>query len=155
MISDAKLSACRKYRYALWRTWDDSMGKVMFIGLNPSTADETVDDRTIKRCISYAQQWGYGGIIMGNLFAFRTPNPDEMKSSKSPVGEEIDYWLKRLANDAQLVVGMWGNSGGFRGRSEEVAAMFPNLHCLRLTSAGQPHHTRGLPDGIKPIRYIR
>ena len=155
MISDAKLSACRKYRYALWRTWDDSMGKVMFIGLNPSTADETVDDRTIKRCISYAQQWGYGGIIMGNLFAFRTPNPDEMKSSKSPVGEENDYWLKRLANDAELVVGMWGNSGKFLGRSEEVVAMFPNLHCLRLTGAGQPHHTRGLPDGIKPIRYSR
>jgi len=152
---NAILSSCRLYRYALWRIWDESKGKVMFIGLNPSTADETEDDRTISRCISYSKQWGYGGIIMGNLFAFRTPSPAEMISAEDPIGEKNDYWLKRLANEAALVVGMWGNSGAFLGRSEEVIAMFPGLHCLRLTKTGQPHHTRGLPDGIKAVPYIR
>lgn len=155
MKTDAILSSCRLYRYALWRTWDESKDKVMFIGLNPSTADETGDDRTISRCISYAKQWGYGGIIMGNLFAFRTPSPAEMISAEDPIGEKNDYWLKRLANNAALVVGMWGNSGAFLGRFEKVSAMFPNLHCLRLTKAGQPHHTRGLPDGIKAVPYSR
>lgn len=154
MKTDAILSSCRLYRYALWRTWDKCKDKVMFIGLNPSTADETEDDRTISRCISYAKQWGYGGIIMGNLFAFRTSSPAEMRRTEDPIGEKNDYWLKRLANNAALVVGMWGNSGTFRGRSEEVSAMFPNLHCLRLTKAGQPHHTRGLPKGIKAVPYI-
>ncbi|MEK6791851.1 MAG: DUF1643 domain-containing protein, partial [Deltaproteobacteria bacterium] len=75
---NAVMSVCRLYRYALWRTWDESQDKVMFIGLNPSTADATNDDRTISRCRSYAEQWRYGGIIMGNLFAFRTSSPAEM-----------------------------------------------------------------------------
>lgn len=153
MKTDATFSSCRLYRYALWRIWDEAKAKVMFIGLNPSIADETVNDRTISRCVSYAKQWGYGGIIMGNLFAFINTNPAEMISARQPVGEENDYWLKHLANEAALVVGMWGNSGTFLGRSEEVSAMFPDLHCLRLTKAGQPHHTRGLPDGIKALPY--
>ncbi len=71
MRTDAKLSDCRIYRYALWRIWDDAKPLVMFIGLNPSTADETEDDPTIRRCISFAQNWGYGGLYMANLFVFR------------------------------------------------------------------------------------
>lgn len=153
MKKDACLSPCRLYRYALWRTWDESKKKVMFIGLNPSTADETVDDRTVGRCISYATQWGYGGIIMTNLFAFRASKPTEMMRAENPIGEMNDYYLKRLAVDAALIVGMWGNSGTFLNRSEEVVAMFLNLHCIRVTSGGQPHHTRGLPDGLKAVPY--
>ena len=153
MKTYAELSNCRNYRYALWRTWDDEKGKAMFIGLNPSTADEIEDDRTIKRCISYAKQWGYGGIIMGNLFAYRTPSPAEMMMSNDPVGPENDTWLKRLSEEADIVVAMWGNSGSFLNRSNEVVKMFPSLMCLCITNAGQPHHTRGLPDGIKPIPY--
>jgi len=150
---DAILSASRKYRYALWRIWDESKDKAMFIGLNPSTADEKEDDRTIKRCISYAKQWGYGGIIVGNLFAFRTPSPKDMMASDDPVGSENDQWLRRLADDADMIVAIWGNSGYYLNRSEAVAAMFPNLHCLKVTGSGQPHHTRGLPDGIRPSIY--
>jgi len=153
MKTYAELSYCRNYRYALWRTWDDEKGKAMFIGLNPSTANEIEDDRTIKRCISYAKQWGYGGIIMGNLFAYRTPSPAKMMMSNDPVGPENDTWLKRLSEEADIVVAMWGNSGSFLNRSNEVVKMFPSLMCLRITNAGQPHHTRGLPDGIKPIPY--
>ena len=69
----------------------------MFIGLNPSTADEVDDDRTIKRCISYAKQWGYGGIIMANLFAYRTSSPNVMMDSHDPIGKENDAWLVKLA----------------------------------------------------------
>ena len=153
METHAELSNCRKYRYALWRTWDKSKDKVMFIGLNPSTADEVEDDRTISRCISYAKQWSYGGIIMANLFAFRTSSPAEMMASSDPVGPENDRWLRTLASEAPMIVAMWGNSGTFRNRALEVTKIFPELKCLRVTGAGQPHHTRGLPNGLLPVPY--
>ena len=66
--SDAYFSKDRIYRYALWRIWNHNLPKVVFIGLNPSTADEIEDDPTIRRCMSYADNWGYGGYIMGNIF---------------------------------------------------------------------------------------
>lgn len=153
MQTYAELSECRTFRYALWRTWDESKKKVMFIGLNPATADETEGDRTIARCISYAKQWGYGGIIVGNLFAFRTPSPEEMKSAADPVGPDNDAWLARLKDEADLVVAMWGNHGSHLNRHLKVKDLFPNLKCFRITGAGQPHHTRGLPDGITPVPY--
>lgn len=153
METHAELSNCRKYRYALWRTWDKSKEKVMFIGLNPATADEVEDDRTIRRCVNYAKQWGYGGIIMANLFAFRTQSPAEMMASTDPVGPENDRWLRDLASQAPLIVAMWGNLGKYRNRAFEVAKMFPELKCLRITGAGQPHHTRGLPNGLHPLPY--
>ena len=71
MKSHATFSSCKKYRYSLFRIWDEDKPLVLFIGLNPSTADEKEDDPTIRRCINFAKQWGYGGLIMGNLFAFR------------------------------------------------------------------------------------
>ncbi len=125
----------------------------MFIGLNPSTADEVEDDRTISRCISYAKQWGYGGIIMANLFAYRTPYPVEMMKSQDPIGQENDFWLRKLADQASMTVAMWGNLGTFRDRGNEVAKMFPELQCLQITGAGQPHHTRSLPNGLLPMPY--
>ncbi len=75
MKSDAELSKCRAYRYALWRTWDESKPFAMFVGLNPSTADELEDDPTIRRCINFSKLWGYGGLCMVNLFAYRATDP--------------------------------------------------------------------------------
>lgn len=73
--SAARFSLCRRYRYDLWRRWDISKGYAMFIGLNPSTADKTADDPTIRRCIGFARSWGYGALCMTNLFAFRATDP--------------------------------------------------------------------------------
>lgn len=95
----ATLSEDRKYRYTLTRIWDETKPKVMFIGLNPSTADETKDDPTIIRCINFAKSWGYGGLEMTNLFAFRATNPKVMKNEKEPIGKDNDTWLKKLATD--------------------------------------------------------
>jgi hypothetical protein len=154
MENQAEFSNCRTYRYALWRTWDESKGKVLFIGLNPSTADEVKDDHTIKRCMSYAKQWGYGGLIMANLFAYRTPYPQELKQSQDPIGPDNDAWLKRLHQQADIVVAMWGNAGSFSHRAQAIAQVLPTLLCLQITTQGQPHHTRGLPNGLKPIPYL-
>ena len=152
-IKDAVLSEDRVYRYALRRIWDESKKRVLFIGLNPSTADEVEDDTTVKRCISYAKQWGFGGIIIGNLFAYRATNPLEMIKASDPIGNENDSWLKKLANEADLIVGVWGNSGQFKGRSIKVVSMLQNLYCLQITAKGEPHHTRGLPGGLVAIPY--
>ena len=71
----ATISACRQYRYSLWRNWRDPLseayGYAMFVGLNPGTSDETTDDPTIRRCISFARAWGYEELCMTNIFAFR------------------------------------------------------------------------------------
>ncbi|MGH1539147.1 MAG: DUF1643 domain-containing protein [Arenicella sp.] len=151
MKNTAKLSECRKYRFALWRTWDDSKPYVMFVGLNPSTADETTDDRTLARCISYAKSWGYGGVCMANLFAYRATEPNDMKAVKDPIGAENNDWLKKLANDAGLIVAAWGNDGSYLDRSEQVKALLPEVHCLKLNKSGEPAHPLYQKADIKPV----
>jgi hypothetical protein len=88
------------YRYVLWREWDESNSRyAMFVGLNPSTADETNDDPTIGRCVSFAKDASCGALCMTNLFAFRTKSPALMKMQKniSPVGLDNDDWLLKCA----------------------------------------------------------
>ena len=81
----AVFSPCRTYRYALSRVWAADKPYALFIGLNPSTADETLDDPTIRRCIDFAKRWGYGGLVMANLFAYRATDPAVMKRAAEPV----------------------------------------------------------------------
>ena len=148
---DAKLSDCRKYRYALWRTWDDSKPYVLIIGLNPSTANETQDDPTLTRCINFAKSWGYGGVCMANLFAFRATDPIDMKASSNPVGLENDFWLAKLSKDAGIVVAAWGNDGSYLGRSTKVKAALPNLHCMKMNKSGEPAHPLYLKASLIPV----
>lgn len=150
MKNTAKLSPCRQYRYALWRTWDDTKPIVMFIGLNPSTADEHSDDPTLTRCINFAKSWGYGGVCMANLFAYRATDPREMKAAKAPIGKDNDLWLQQLASSAKLVVGAWGNDGDFLQRSTQVKALMANLHYLKLNKSGEPAHPLYLPATLTP-----
>ena len=155
MKNTAKLSGCRNYRYALWRTWDSSKPLVMFVGLNPSTADETTDDPTLTRCINFAKSWGYGGVCMANLFAFRATEPSDMKASDDPIGAENNKWLKKLAKDAALVVAAWGNDGSYLGRSEQVKELLPILHCLRINKSGEPAHPLYQAAKLKPVPIVK
>jgi hypothetical protein len=144
-------SPCRRYRYTLWREYDMfNPSYVMFIGLNPSTADEVQDDPTIRRCIGYAKDWGYGALCMMNLFAFRATDPRVMKSAKDPVGPENDAWLARCARDAGLVVAAWGAHGSYRDRDEEVLKLIDNVMCLGKTKEGYPRHPLYLKRTEKP-----
>ena len=149
--TDAKLSSCRKYRFALWRTWDDTKPFVMIIGLNPSTADEVENDPTITRCINFAKFWGYGGVCMANLFAYRATEPSVMKSQHDPVGAENDMWLTKLAQDAGIVVAAWGNDGCHLNRSKVVKDLIPNLHYLKMNKSGEPAHPLYLKGDLKPV----
>ena len=154
----ATLSPCRTYRYNLWRKWADqipgSRGYAMFIGLNPSTADETVDDPTIRRCINFAQSWGYEALCMTNLFAFRATQPNDMKAAPDPIGPENDATLLELATTAGVVVAAWGVHGSYLGRDNSVKAMIQKLRYLQLTRAGKPGHPLYLPATLKPVPWI-
>jgi len=149
--TDAKLSECRKYRFALWRTWNEEKPYVMIIGLNPSTADEIENDPTITRCINFAKSWGFGGICMVNLFAYRATSPSEMMSSNDPVGAENDKWLTMLAKDAGIVVAAWGNDGTHLDRSSKIKKLLPNLHYIKMNKSGEPAHPLYLKADLRPV----
>jgi hypothetical protein len=156
--SGATFSPCRKYRYKLWRIWDDSLPMVAFIGLNPSTADETKNDPTITRCINYAKKWGYGGMYMMNIFAFRATDPNVMKAEKRPIGPENDYHLYDIAKSVESVVCSWGNHGSHADRSEFVTSrLFDDmkLHCLGTNKSGEPKHPLYLKADLEPIEFSR
>ena len=138
--SGATFSDCRKYRYALWRIWDDRAPKVMFIGLNPSTADEMTDDATIRRCTGFARSWDFGGIYMLNIFAFKATHPENLKKSADPIGDENDMYLTRYAEKSSLIIGAWGNHGVYLNRGAAVIEMFPAMQCLKMTKMNQPSH---------------
>ena len=136
----AQFSSDRKYRYALWRIWNNEKPYVLFIGLNPSTADETEDDPTIRRCIQFAKDWEYGGICMVNLFAFRATDPKVIKNSIDPIGSENDMWLINLSQEAGFTIAAWGTNGSYQNRDKEVMELLPHIWCLGTTKNGFPKH---------------
>jgi hypothetical protein len=125
----------------------------LFVGLNPSTADAHVDDPTIRRCIGFAEAWGYGRLLVGNLFAFRATRPSALLKARDPIGPENDRYLASMADEADIIVAAWGAHGSFIGRDATVRAMLPKLHVLRLTKRGQPGHPLYLPSALRPTRW--
>jgi hypothetical protein len=152
MNTDALFSKCRKYRYSLWRTWDETKPHAMFIGLNPSTADETNNDPTITRCINYSKSWGYGGLCMVNLFAYRATKPTVMMAYDKPIGPDNDDLIKELSTKAGVIVAAWGNDGSFKGRSKKMIKMIPGLMCLKINKSGEPAHPLYQPGHAIPIK---
>jgi hypothetical protein len=155
----ATLSPCRNYRYVLWRSWPNlfdaaDKGYAMFVGLNPSTADETENDPTIRRCIRFAQDWGYSGLCMTNLFAFRATEPKDMLLHPDPVGQDNDKHLLATAKNAGIIVAARGTLGDHLGRAEIVTALLPELHYLRLTKEGHPGHLLYIPSKTMPEKWI-
>jgi hypothetical protein len=151
METTAELSSCRNYRYALWRRWDNSKPLAMIIGLNPSTADEVSNDPTLIRCINFAKSWGYGGVCMANLFAYRATKPKVMKLQTDPIGISNDKWLAKLASESDIVIAAWGNHGSFKKRSTFVVDMLPNLYYLQMNKSGQPAHPLYLKADLIPV----
>ena len=153
MRNGATLSPCRTYRYDLWRSWIGGEGYAMFVGLNPSTADETQDDPTIRRCVAFAKAWGYAGLCMTNLFAFRATDPEDMKRATDPVGPQNDLVLMERAACAGVVVAAWGVHGTYKNRARAVRMMLPKLYYLRLTKDGHPGHPLYLPKTLVPAEW--
>lgn len=150
---NATFSDCRKYRYALSRSWNRKKKTILFIGLNPSTADEKIDDPTIRRCINYAQNWGYGSLLMVNLFAYRATMPTELKNVKNPIGKDNDLHIIELSKKVDVAVAAWGNEGSHLNRDKEVKKLIPNLKCLKINKSGQPAHPLYQKKDLKLIKY--
>ena len=138
----ATFSPCRRYRYTLWREWAGRSRYVQFIGLNPSTATEVHNDNTLRRCIDFAQTWGFDAMVMTNAFAYRATKPDDMKAQDEPIGSDNDVWLKKTAAGAALIVVAWGVHGSFLNRDKQILNLlsdFP-LQTFGLTKEGLPRH---------------
>jgi len=150
----AVFSGCRRYRYALWRQWSGAGDYAVVVGLNPSTADETADDPTVRRCIAFARHWGYGGLCMINLFAFRATRPAALIAAAEPVGPENDQWLQTCCAPAGVIVAAWGRRGSWLHRDQDVRCLLPPLHVLRLGKTACPLHPLYLPKTLRPMPWI-
>lgn len=126
----------------------------MFIGLNPSTADEANDDPTIRRCMGFAKAWGFSAICMTNLFAFRATKPQVMKQVHDPVGKDNDGHLRKLSENASLVVAAWGARGAHLGRDRAVCSMIGAMVCLGVTKDGHPRHPLYVRADIEPQNFV-
>ncbi len=142
---DADISPDGRYRYWLTRIWDLDRPRACWIALNPSTADASVDDPTIRRCMGFSRRWGAGGIYVVNLFALRATDPRELRLPGDPVGPDNDAYLKDAARAGFLCfVAAWGASAIAAARVEPVLAIFREhgrlLQCLGQTKDGAPRH---------------
>ena len=151
--SNAIFSEDRTHRYALIREWDLNKPSLMIVALNPSSADEKTDDPTIRRCIGFAKKWGFGKLIVTNLFSFRTSSPKNLFNSKNPIGNKNDFWLKKLSKEVDMVVLAYGNHGKFNNRHNEILKIIKNPHCIKKAKTGMPMHPLYLKYTKKPIRF--
>lgn len=155
--SGAVFDVTGTYRYTLWRVWNINLPRVVFIMLNPSTADATTDDPTIRRCIRFAQSWGYGALEVVNLFAYCTSDPIQLKRVADPIGQENDQYLLQVSDRAQILIAGWGNEGGLRQRSQTVLHLLTpksNLFCLGINQTQQPRHPLYVKQNTLPQLYV-
>ncbi len=149
----------RRFRYALWRAWQPTGHRLLFIGLNPSTANDIKDDPTIRRLIGFAKSWDFGGLFAGNLFSLVTANPDVLWHSSSPElpNGPNDVAIKRMREHSSMVLVGWGNEGRYAGaRPREVLALLGEpVFCLNTTKVGEPGHPLYMPLSSQPIPYVR
>lgn len=158
----ASFSKCERYRYTLWRTWREGGTRAMFIMLNPSTADENKLDPTVTRCRNFAEAWGYGGLLVCNIFAYRATKPQDMKAQNDPVGPCNDAILKSSAKtivrEGGVVICAWSQHGKLLGRAQTVRTMLFNasikMHYLRMGAGGMPHHPLYLPADLVPTEWV-
>lgn len=150
----AEFSLDRRYRYVLRRRVGSSSTTCLFICLNPSTADEYTDDPTVRRCIGFTKRWGFGILVVCNLFGFRATSPEDMKAQQDSVGPENDTAILREALSANRVVCAWGNHGVYLDRwlyvLEQLHGKVLALHHFGFTQAGQPKHPLYLKGGTEP-----
>ena len=160
MKKRATISNCNKYRYELHREWDKKKGKVLFIMLNPSTACGVSDDLTTIRCINFAKKWGYGGLMIGNIYPFRAKRPKDLRKWTNNCGKE-EYealfenmdCVRDMAVDAEIIVCAWGCN--YPGIPKWIDEMNYGLHYLELCKDGlTPKHPLGnLSNDLRP-KYI-
>lgn len=157
MISEAGISANKKYRWWLFRCWAGSLPLIIWIMMNPSTADHQKNDPTILKIIRYSTKWGYGAVLVLNIYAFRTSRPENLPQvMKDAVGKANDWWIRTIFKFAVRknipVVCAWGVKHKERGcQVRQVAAgLGLHLQCLEVALNAEPKHPRFLSEGLRP-----
>jgi hypothetical protein len=162
----AVISPCGLYRYRLTREISSALKSCLFIMLNPSTADASEDDPTIRRCIGFAKAWECGTLVVVNLFAFRATSPKDMMASCDPVGPENHTHVVDAADSvarqneafgpehAGPIICAWGVGGSYLDQGQTVRGWLERegllpLH-LGVTKAGHPKHPLYLPKDTEP-----
>lgn len=155
----AFISLCEKYRYSLTRTWNASKPRLLWVMLNPSTADALVDDPTIRKCIGFSERWVFGSIEVVNLFALRATNPKELDGHVDPVGPLNDAAIDSALGRSSAVVAAWGSKPYARDRAKVVLDRIfdrtDSVFALRLNKDGSPQHPLYVPYETEPTEMVK
>lgn len=148
ILPRAVFSENYRYRYILRRSLGP--GKLcLFIMLNPSTANETLNDPTVSKCLKFAQMWDFGQVEVANIFALRSTDPKELRYCDDPIGEKNNLYIWEAAQEADLIVCAWGNHGRYLDRSSQVVNLLKPLdkvlYCLDININGEPKHPLYIP----------
>lgn len=152
------ISPCGRYRYTLERSWAELPRYVLWLMLNPSTADGLKNDATIRRCVRYAKDWGFTGILVGNLYAYRATQPSDLFHTTEPVGPENDAAILDMVTRSQMIVCAWGQRGPLPQRRWNVlrdlgVPHYRQVRALRVNDNGEPGHPLRLPLGARPLEW--
>lgn len=156
MLKGAIFDTSGKYRYKLWRIWDNNKPAVVFVGLNPSYADCKSDDRTSHKLVKISRNLGYGGFHLVNLFAYVSRDPKELRIVSDPIGKQNDIFLKEVVENFSEVVLIWGNNGALLNRNKDVLNLFCDKlpYCIARTKLGHPIHPLYQRDDCKLISFF-
>lgn len=158
----AEFSSDRVYRYTLTREWEDGQC-VSFLLFNPSTATERENDPIIRRCIGFAKRWGFGRLIILNLYAVRSKNPKAVgRMGESATGPLNNYWIQESIKEAREIVCAWGcaqHAPNINRRIKEVMKLVTDYNpdmpvtCLGLRKDGHPRHPLMLPYEMQRVEF--
>lgn len=156
MKREAIISDCGRFRYSLTRTWGDGL-RLLFVMLNPSTADALQDDATIRRCIRFAQAEHFGSLEVVNLFAYRARDPADLRREGYPVGPDNDFYIQAAACQAHRVCVAWGAVAEADDRIQVVMPLLRRAgrepECLHITRSGYPGHPLYLASAKRLLPY--
>lgn len=149
----AIFSPCRTWRYALERHVSFNTKTLLVVGVNPSTADEKKNDSTIRKDIGFAERWGYGRLVKGNLFGYRSTDIRGLAALADPIGPDNDYWLENMAARVDMILVAWGTTGKLPPKLRDRWRVFVELakgrelYCLGVCKDGNAH-----PYALRPLR---
>lgn len=158
-VRTTNFSECRTYRYHLSQVWNPKRDNLIWLLLNPSTADEVQNDATVERCERRARMWGFGGVEIYNIFAYRATHPTDMKKHADPVGPDNDRWIKDFAKKSRVTTAIiaWGDHAKHGNRGEAVLNILrKNQACvsaLKINGSGHPSHPLYLGYDKQPFPF--